>query len=130
MDGSRFDALTRSFNPEPATRRRALRLLLGAIAGGAGMASAADSTARHRKRKRKSHCPADRRCGKKCCPKGKICAGGVCVIGQGACPTGADVCAGGAEYVSPGQGNCAAPCLVGSASVTIAPAGTTPLMPR
>jgi hypothetical protein len=184
MDGSRFDALTRSFNPEPATRRRALRLLLGVVAGSAGVVSAGDVGAR-RKRKRKSHCPAERRCGKTCCSKGKICAGDACVVGQGACPTGADSCnfsayvcggvgvapcgcmattegdtrcvqltasytcgsctksddcadlgpgavciVGGDFCCETGQNLCLAPCLVGSASVKLAPAGATLLPPH
>ncbi|HEU5433225.1 MAG TPA: hypothetical protein VFU81_16275 [Thermomicrobiales bacterium] len=107
MDRSRFDALTRSFVPTPATRRQALRLLLGALVGGAGLASAVDVGARHQ-RKRKSRCPTERRCGKTCCAKGKICAGGACVIGQGACPAGADSCNFSA-YVCGGVG--VGPCL-------------------
>lgn len=102
MDRRRFDALTRSFAPTPATRRRALQLLLGIVAGGAGIASAADAGA-HAKRKRKPRCSAERRCGKKCCPKGKICAGDACVIGQGVCPTGADNCTG-SVYICGGVG--------------------------
>ncbi len=184
MDESRFDALTRSFSPEPANRRQALRLLLAAATAGAGAASATDADARG-KRKRKSGCPSDRRCGKTCCPKGRICAGGACVLGQGACPTGADSCnfsayvcggvgaapcicvattegdtrcvqgtatytcgscttsddcanlgpgavcvRGGGTCCSPDQNVCLAPCLVGSATAKLAPAGTTPLSPR
>jgi hypothetical protein len=107
MDGSRFDALTRSFSPEPASRRQTLRLLLAAVAAGAGAASTADVAA-HAKRKRKPRCPAERRCGKTCCSNGKICAGDACALGQGACPTGADSCSFSA-YVCGGVG--AAPCL-------------------
>jgi hypothetical protein len=102
MDRTRFEALTRALAPA-ATRRHSLRLLLGVVATGSGIAAAADATARH-KRKQKSRCPADRRCGKKCCPQGKICAGDVCVIGQGVCPTGADFCGAGAYYICGGVG--------------------------
>lgn len=48
---------------------------------------------RGRRGSQKCRCPGSREaCGRLCCAKGDICAGGTCVTGRADCPAGADTC--------------------------------------
>jgi hypothetical protein len=94
MDHNCFDRLSRAIS-----RRTGLGILSAFGLGGvAAMAEdvAAKKKRKHQRKHKKRRCPQSRRCGKTlCCPPGEICAGAVCVIGQGACATGADSCEAG-----------------------------------
>jgi hypothetical protein len=89
MDADRFDALVRSLSPV-RSRRAVLSLAAGAVAT-LGLADSPVRAAHHRK---KTCPPGQKKCKKKCCKSGEVCANGKCVTGQGACATGSDSCAG------------------------------------
>jgi Notch-like protein len=90
-EGSRLDDLARDLASGTISRRTALRrLAAGAI--GIGLAATPSALAEELERGR---CPKRRRCGKRCCPKGKKCKNGRCrckagtfKCGKGCCPDG------------------------------------------
>jgi hypothetical protein len=99
MDARHFDQFARSLCAVPS-RRSVLGL---ALAGGSLLLVRTDAEARKKKRKKKRKCKGKKKCGKQCIPKShcctdadcgplKLCADGVCVVGQGSCPGGANSC--------------------------------------
>jgi len=92
MDGDRFDRIARAVGDMPS-RRDALRALVaGAFAAAVGEAPAEAEAAKR--------CRGARRCGRRCCPKGKFC----CDPERGACCAKGDGCCN----PSPGTGTCCA----------------------
>jgi hypothetical protein len=101
MDTTHFDCFIRSLTVAPSRRAVFGLSLTGGIASLLGLI---DSQAKKRKRKKKKRkCKGRRKCGKRCIPKSscctdadcgplKLCADGVCVVGQGSCPAGTDSC--------------------------------------
>src|SRR5690242_20381754 len=114
MDGSHFDAISRTLVADHS-RRGVTRLLASFLLGGAGALGAVGATAAKRKRRKKHRprprvsCPAGQRlCGGSCirnslccdaidCASGQTCCGGVCADLQtspfhcGACGKGCPV---------------------------------------
>ena len=82
---SSFDGLARGLADGTISRRRALRMIGGALVGGVlasipGMAWAA----------KPAPCPSGKKCGKRCCPDASF----VCSKGNCACPSGTTNCGG------------------------------------
>jgi hypothetical protein len=116
MDAGRFDRWTELL-ARAVSRRQSLASLgmgLGALVGRLNLVEA-----KKKRRKRRKRCRGSkRRCGKKCisstrCCRGRcdepgdLCTGGVCVVGQGTCPTGADSCIAGVLCGGAASPNCA-----------------------
>ena len=87
MDGKTLDDLARAYAGMRISRRRALWALaragLGASAGLIGLGGA------------EAGCPRRRRCGWRCCPKGRVCRNGRCFArcaNPGTCKTGIRRC--------------------------------------
>lgn len=104
MDANYFDRFARALTAAPSRRAVFGFALTGGVRSLLGLTDVQAKKKKKRKRsKKKRKCKGRTKCGKQCIPKSscctdadcgplKLCADGVCVVGQGSCHAGADSC--------------------------------------
>ena len=116
MDAHRFDRLARSL--ATSSRRSMFRVAAASLASWLGLAEAAARKKKRKHKRKKRKCKGGtRKCGKQCIPTSscctdadcgplKLCADGVCVVGQGSCPAGANSCTADVTRCGPIDPHC------------------------